>query len=419
MNAEYLEKIGYERESRQLLEAEVLSACMINPEWLNTLDLTTHDFTGDHGAIYSAMLEQHADGEPVDTVTIWKKTGVSPSRLATIVNVAATSANLPYYCKQLKERIFSDAKRREADKANDAIRSGGDHQAALSEMNSAIEAEKARLIGEGQGQDFASVVAGIIQRIRNGEIDGSVLHVNIPWLDRLSKGLAAGDYIILAARPSCGKTALLIQILTELSIRGHRSLFFSKEMSDVKIGLRTISYCAMANANDILRGNGDQSGRETILDIEQDIRRVAQNIKVFSRGITVDSVEREMRSAAAAGYEVVGFDYIQLMECGNGRSRNSDIEGFSRRVKTVLNETGLRGIFLSQLSRECEKDNRAPRMSDLRDSGSIEQDADGVWFLHRKDKFTFFNVAKGRDTGIGGTTLLFDGQRQRFAEVER
>jgi replicative DNA helicase len=132
---------------------------------------------------------------------------------------------------------------------------------------------------------------------------------------------------------------------------------------------------------------------------------------------------KKSREAVGAGAKIIALDYLQLME-GQGNNRNAEVEKISRSWKNLLKELDVPGIALSQLSRNLESEGRRPRMSDLRDSGSIEQDADVIWMLHREkdnsgNEHTLLLQEKGRQIGRGYCDLMFAGSWQRFNEIER
>lgn len=431
MTPEYLTKIGINPNSRQFYEAGVLSCVLLNPEWIKACDIGSNDFANpEHRRIYEAMSALHEDGIPIDAVSVWGRAKVSAERIALVVNVAPTSTNLPWYLERLKRIALEEIRKSEGHAAAEAIKSGGDPDAAIAKMNTNIRDAEERLLPRDDQPEFARVTSEIMMRIRTGELAIQTLKTGIPWIDNLSRGLIPGDYAILAARPSCGKTALAVQILAELAKSGIPTVFFSREMSQELIAQRLISYCSWTDVTGLLRGEeSDEDTRNSVLSVEPEIRYASQLIKVIARGInSIESVERLARLAVTGGARLVVFDYIQLMEMSTGRNRNEDVEKFSRRMKAMLVDLGVPGIFLSQLSRSCEAENRRPKLSDLRDSGAIEQDADLVWFLHRekinpKDKRddapeqTVLMQSKGRNVGLGTRRLTFAGKFQRFSAL--
>lgn len=431
MTPEYLEKIGIMPGSRAFFEAGVLSSILLCPDWMNACDVSTTDFESpDHRAIFEAMAALHADGIPIDSVAVWERSRVPPVSISQVVNVAPTASNMPWYLERLKRVVLEAIRKDEGSQAAMKIKAGANPEETLSAMSERIKAAEDRLLPRDDQPEFARVVSEIMHRIRSGFQAVQTLRTGISWLDSLSRGLIPGDYVILAARPSCGKTALAVQVLAELARNGTPTVFFSREMSQELIAQRLISYCSWLDVTGLLRGESCSEGDvDQVLAAEPDIRAMSNRIRVISRGMSgIEAVEKMARQAVAWGAQLVVFDYIQLMEVSGGRSRNDEIERFSRRMKALLTELGVPGIFLSQLSRSCEAENRRPKLSDLRDSGAIEQDADLVWFLHRekinpKDRRddapeqTVLIQAKGRNVGLGSRRLTFSGRFQRFSEL--
>lgn len=431
MTPEYLTNIGLSPNSRRFFEAGVLSCVLLNPEWLNACDIDSSDFAHpEHRRMYESMLELQEDGAPIDAVAVWARSKVSAERISQVVNVAPTSVNLPWYLDRLKRISLEDIRRAEGQKAAESIKEGLHPDEAIGQMNAIIRVAEERLLPRDDQSEFSRVTAEILSRIKSGSLAMETLKTGIPWLDSLCRGLIPGDYVILAARPSCGKTALAVQILAELARSNVPTVFFSREMSQELIAQRLISYFAWSDVTGLMRGEEfDEDVRTSVLSVEPEIRAAAHLIKVIAKGInTIESVERLARIAVTGGARLVVFDYIQLMEISTGRNRNEDVEKFSRRMKAMLVELGVPGIFLSQLSRSCEAENRRPKLSDLRDSGAIEQDADLVWFLHRekinpKDKRedapeqTVLLQSKGRNVGLGTRRLTFAGKFQRFSPL--
>jgi len=159
------------------------------------------------------------------------------------------------------------------------------------------------------------------------------------------------------------------------------------------------------------------------------VRDICRRIRFVTKGITgPESLAARVREAAGDGAMLVCCDYLQLLEAPRAANRNEAISQLSRAWKLACMDNGVRGLMISQLSRAGEKENRKPQMSDLRDSGAIEQDADYIWFLHRPSaKKTYiqsmgiktdFDQAKGRNSGTSWASLILRGDQQRFCQEE-
>lgn len=423
MNPEFLEEMGFKAD-RGLLEAQVLGCLLRKPGWLKTCDLQVTDFSGVNREIFHTIITLVEDGYEPDLNSVWielkGRTGIQET-ISKAANTIPTTHHFPDYQRRLKAEIIKEKQRSEADIMASRIKAGADPVEASDTMKKNIKGEETRLnVEEKEEESFTQTVKEVCRQIAAEETIIAQMS-GISWLDRTLKGFMPGDLTYMAARPSQGKTALTMQILIEGSIRGIRSVFFSKEMTQEKLAIRLLQYLSFSNAGALLRGTKDKEIKENVLAIRQKAEMIAANIKVISQKITGTSfVLRELEKAITQGCTLMALDYIQLM-VGKGRTRNEEIGSISTELKNIIKDSRVPGIVLSQMNRGVEQDKRLPRLSDLKDSGNLEQDADNVCFLHRdKDgigEYTMFMIAKGRDIGTGFCKLRFDGISQRFSEI--
>ena len=251
-------------------------------------------------------------------------------------------------------------------------------------MRERIKAETERLRPETRDEPtFTETVVEILRQIKNEETILAQI-TGVAWFDRILKGMMPSDMTILAARPSNGKTALTLQILAEASRRNIRSIFFSKEMTQAKLVIRLLQYLSFEVVGRLLRGSKDPELKQAALSVADEAKAISANIHVISEKISgEDFIRREIEKAVTKGATLMAFDYIQLLT-GKGRNRNEEVGLISTAIKNILKDTGIPGIVLSQMNRGVEHDNRRPRLSDLRESGNLEQDADNESFLHRQ-----------------------------------
>jgi len=248
-------------------------------------------------------------------------------------------------------------------------------------------------------------------------------------IDMLLGGFQGSDLLILAARPSVGKTALALNIAENVATEGKSVAFFSLEMSAEQLALRLLSSISGVNSHRIRNGNiNDREWNE----IEATIDRM-DKMKIYindNPSITPLQIRAEARRLALdpqGGIDLVIVDYLQLIHPSSGRyfeSKVQEVTEISRSLKSLAREMKLPLLALSQLSRASEQQNRTPRLSDLRESGALEQDADVVMFIHRDDdeKLNIDDnrtnaqliVAKHRNGPTGNIKMQFDKVHTRF-----
>lgn len=255
-----------------------------------------------------------------------------------------------------------------------------------------------------------------LQRIQTDPLAG-LLDTGLRDLDPYSP--ARGEFVIVAARPSTGKTALAIDILDRVSESGLRCLFFSLEMSRAAIDLRRVSRASgvrmdkMRQRGALLGGDYDKIG-------EAATRLKKLPVKIVDNVYNVSQIEGMVRREKLRGKLDLAFiDYLQIMRIIGKDRYNSTTETVSS-ISRMAHSLGVTTVLLSQLSRRCEQENREPVLSDLRDSGAIEEAADIVWFLHRPDRYEGGQTmqiiaAKNRNGAIGRTCLAYDPGLNRFS----
>ncbi len=245
------------------------------------------------------------------------------------------------------------------------------------------------------GAYLMEVVDDIEDRMkRDGDITG--LSTGLADLDELTLGLQPSDLIIIAGRPSMGKTALAVQIAEHASSEGNPTLVFSMEMSRKQLIERFISNRGRVNNKAIRKGkleDREWDGVSTAMRKLKDITLIVDERPALTSTQIRSAAKRIKRKH---GLSLIVIDYLQLMKGSGGENRNQEISEISRDLKSLAKELNIPIICLSQLSRECEKRaDKRPIMSDLRDSGSIEQDADIIAFVYREEVYK-----KGSNPGV-------------------
>ena len=288
-----------------------------------------------------------------------------------------------------------------------------------------MEALRSRYGDEARQSRSSRAVQELMQQIWDRTPPKMAIKTGIAPVDRMAYRLVAGDYVVLAARPSVGKSALALNIAKNLAERGDRVCFISLEMDAKQLFGRLLGgYSGVDTRRAMLAPEelSDYEQEKLVLGFEP-MMRTAKMLDIHDEvGLDIKGIARIATAAVRNGAKLVILDYIQLLDREGSDSRAERLAKISREWKALMRGLGVPGLILSQLSRDCEKAGRRPNLSDLRDSGGLEQDADIVWFLHRdyndrSSKIREFIQAKGRNQGVGETTLFYDLQSQTFAEA--
>lgn len=438
----------------QNIEAEqcVLSAMLLDREAIAkaTEILSSSDFYREaHRVIFNAMLELYNKNEAVDMVTVTeilrrdnKLEDVGGLAYITgLANAVPTAANVKYHAEIVAEKsVLRQLVRVSTEIATMGYEANDDVGVLLDTAESRI----LEISNRKKKADFTPISDVLMDSVQNlekllnnkGGLTG--LPTGFIDLDKLTSGLQPSDFIILAARPSMGKTALALNIVQNVALRAHKKIggeprsvaFFSLEMSKEQLVSRML--CAEASIDSQrLRvgelGDNDWDALWTACD-------AMSKAKIYiddTAGITaMEMRSRARRLKAEHGLDLIVVDYLQLMQ-GSGKrggsgDRQQEVSEISRSLKALARELNVPVISLSQLSRSVESRNiKRPMLSDLRESGSLEQDADIVAFLYREDyydketenKHTELIIAKHRNGPVDTVNLFFHKQYTKFADM--
>lgn len=440
-----------ERVPPQNIEAEqaVLGAMLIDKEAIAkaTEVLSADDFYREaHRVIFSAMLELYNKNEAVDMVTVTEILkrdnkledigGIA--YITSLANVVLTAANVKYHAEIVAEKSVL----RQLVRVSTEIAAMG--YEANKDVGTLLDTAESRILeisNRKKKNDFTAIndilmdsVQSIESLLQNkGGLTG--LPAGFADLDKLTSGLHPSDFIILAARPSMGKTALALNIVQNVALRAHKVIggeprsvaFFSLEMSKEQLVNRML--CAEAGIDSQRLRVGEMHDEDwTHLWDACDTMSRAKIYIDDTAGITaMDMRSRARRLKAEHGLDLIVVDYLQLMQ-GSGKRNNSgdrqqEVSEISRSLKALARELDVPVLALSQLSRSVEsRQVKRPMLSDLRESGSLEQDADIVAFLYREDyynpetenKHTELIIAKHRNGPVDTVNLFFQKQFTKF-----
>jgi len=426
-------------------EESVIGAMLLNKEAVNTAleILKPEDFYKDtNKEIFKAIIALYNRNEPVDLVTLAEELrkrqtlesigGIS--YLADLSTSVVTTANTKYYCEIVKDKAIL----RRLIKSSDEIMSLAYQD--TKEVNLILEKAEKDIFDITQGvhnKGFFPINDVLLKSFsqieeraaKKGELTG--LTTGFVDLDLKLSGLQKSDLILLAARPSMGKTALGINIATNAAIKGGANVaIFSLEMSKEQLAQRIISSSAHVDLQKIISGNLSEDEWIQVVNSMSPLSKI--NIFIDdTAGISLMEMKAKCRRMKVEkGLDLVVIDYLQLVETDSrAESRQQEISAISRGLKAIAKEMECPVLALSQLSRapELRADHR-PILSDLRESGAIEQDADVVLFLYRDDYYNEDSekknigeviIAKHRNGPTGKVELAFKKEYTKFLNLEK
>ncbi len=431
------------------IERAVLGALMLNPGAIHEVsDILAVDsmYTGVHRTIYDAMLTLHNRSEPIDVVTVSAKLKERQelkdigggAYLNELVATAASPGSARHYAQMVQGKFI--------------LRSLIDAAAKIGELGFAEDRQIEEVLDEAQQavfavtqapslRSFSSIKEGLAnawERLESLQKHSGTLRgvsTGFASLDNLLAGLQKSDLIILAARPSMGKTALALDI-ARLTATVHKNAvgIFSLEMSSEQLVDRMLAAQAGVNSWRLRTGKlgkDDEYGRlqKGIEDLSE--APIYIDDKPGSTVLSMRSVARRLK--VEKDLKLLIVDYLQLITpstTGSNVSVVQQITEISRGLKGMARELQIPVLALSQLSRAVEQRRGKPRLSDLRDSGSIEQDADVVMFIHREDMMgersgnekngvAEILIEKHRNGPIGKVDLKFDDEKTTFLAIDK
>ncbi len=395
-----------------------------------------------YGILFEAMKELFEAGMPVDLVTLQNKLKEKdvPKEISglefvrDIITSVPTSANIKYYANIVKENAVKRKLIRITEDIENECYAGKE---SLESVLDKTEKDVFGLLSSRTGGDFVpirTVVMNALEKIEKAsKQSGTVTGIATGFidLDYRTAGLQPSDLILVAARPSMGKTAFVLNIAQYVAFHENKSVaIFSLEMSKEQLVNRLFSLESRVDAQALRTGNLSDADWEKLVEgagIIGDSRLIIDD----TPGISINELRSKCRKYKLEhGLDIIIIDYLQLMT-GSGRgseSRQQEISDISRSLKGLARELNVPVVALSQLSRAVEqRPDHRPMMSDLRESGAIEQDADVVMFIYRDDYYnkdtelkgiSEIIIAKQRNGPIGTVNLAWLPEYTKFANLE-
>ncbi len=431
------------------LEAEqsVVGAMLMDKDAIEVAAeiVTAEDFYNRQlGTLFEAMVELHREGSAVDVVTLQNRLREknAPPQVSSVefigdlVNAVPTSANVKYYAKIVADKATLRKLIRVSEETINACYSGvDDMEGVLNDVEKRVF-QITQKRGAGDFVPIDQVVMNALNRIEiASKMKGNVTGHSTGFidLDYDTAGFQPSDLILIAARPAMGKTAFVLNIAEHMAFHDNKCVaMFSLEMSKEQFVNRLLSMESHVDSQHIRTGNMTDLDWENLIESANVVGK-SKLIIDDTPGITIQELRSKCRKYKNEfGLQIIIIDYLQLMSGGTGRaseSRQQEISEISRSLKALARELNVPVVALSQLSRAVEqRPDHRPMLSDLRESGAIEQDADMVMFLYRDDYYNKDTekkgiaeviIAKQRHGPIGTVELLWLPQYTKFANLDK
>lgn len=429
-------------------EQATLGSIMLNPSALNEIiDIVQAEtfYSEKHRIIFKAMIDLFSKNEPIDLLSLstsLKNRGQleqigGRTYLTDLTNSVPASTNVKHYARIVYKKNLM----RRLVEAGEHLANVGfsESDAPVEDLMDEAEKKVFAITGDPKGQNFVSLKQSLhetweqLEKLHDSKESLGGVSTGFTSLDNLLGGLHKSDLIILAARPSVGKTTLALDIARNAAVKTNVPVgIFSLEMSAQQLTQRMLSAQAHVDAWKLRTGK---------LTAETDFSKIRDALNELSKApiyiddqagnsiIKMKSVARRWKTEFGLGLIVI--DYLQLMNTSkNYDSMVNQVTEISRSLKGLARELNVPVLALSQLSRAVESRGGKPRLSDLRDSGSIEQDADVVMFIHREDRsgtrtdsestgIAEILIEKHRNGPVGKVDLYFDEKNSTFLPIEK
>lgn len=431
------------------LEEIILGAMMLEKSSLNAIiDILTPEmfYKEAHQIIYSAILDLFKNSEPIDLLTVTNKLKSmdkldvvgGPYYISKLTNRVVSAANIEFHARIIIQKYIQ---RRLIEISSETIKEAFEDTTDVFDLLDSAESKIYDLSDNTlrkQSGNMLNLVNQAIKDIENAKNAGNGIRgvtTGFMDLDKITQGWQKSDLIILAARPSMGKTAFALNMARNAAIAGKPIAFFSLEMSSIQLVTRLISSETDITADKLRTGNLEQYEWDRLYNRVTNLT----NAKLFiddTPQLSIFELRAKCRRLKEQhDIQMIFIDYLQLMTAkgDKGFSREQEISTISRSLKSLAKELNIPVLALSQLSRQVESrpGSKKPILSDLRESGAIEQDADVVVFIYRPEYYgltedegvntknlAVISIAKHRNGKLGEVNLRFNGMFTRFEEPE-
>ena len=429
-------------------EQSALGAVFISPESIISLaDVLTPDdfYKPANKIVFKTMLSLLEKGEPIDTTTmvsaLTSQGDISNiggiNYVVELVNSTPTSKNVEHYAKLVKEKATL---RKVIADLSDSLSSAYKGDVSIDDIIDKTEKSLLNISNQNAGTGFRNVADILDTHMQivetRSQTDGFVTGISTGFtgLDKITTGLHEDNLIILAARPAMGKTALALNIAKHVAVKENKpTVIFSLEMGAEDLIERMVASEGMVPAYHLKTGNLSTDEWRRLVHAQSNL----YDAPIFvddTAGIRISEIRSKARKLAQemGGLGVIIIDYLQLITGSRGENRQQIVSEISRELKILAKDLKVPVIALSQLSRAVEqRQDKRPMLADLRESGSIEQDADIVAFLYREayyqkeqadsqeaNNVTELILEKNRHGSLGIVKLYFHKEYTKFSSVE-
>lgn len=428
-------------------EQSVIGAMLLDKDAILTVSeiIGKDDFYQSlYGTLFEAMVELYSEGKPVDLITLQqrlKEKEVPPEvsslmYVRDLLDMVPTSANAKYYAEIVREKAMMRKLIRLNEEIANSCYSGSEPLESIMEFTEKKVFELVQSKDGGEYVPIKTVVLNALDKIvaaskTQGQVTG--IPTGFIDLDYKTAGLQPSDLVLIAARPSMGKTAFVLNIAQNVAFKSKKAAaIFSLEMSKEQLVNRLFSLESQVDAQLLRTGNLKDDDWEKLIEGAGTIGK-SRLIIDDTPGISISELRSKCRKyKLEQGLDIIIIDYLQLMSGsvgGRSESRQQEISEISRSLKALARELSVPVVALSQLSRAVEqRPDKRPMLSDLRESGAIEQDADVVMFIYRDDYYNKDTekknvaeiiIAKQRNGPIGTTELAWLPNYTKFGNLKR
>ena len=403
----------------------------------------TYFYVEKHQIIFKALVDLYEKKVPIDLTTLTSELTTANKindiggveYIADLLSMVPSAANIDYYIQIVEDNYLL---RSVIDTSSDISTLAYEHNGEVSDILDQVENKIVGIIGKRRSSEFREISEVLnsfqsnLEKLAEtkGEITG--IPTGFTDLDRLTSGLHESQFVILAARPAVGKTALALNIASYVATHTDKTVaLFELEMPAEQLAGRMVSSLGQINGTKLLSGNLVNDDWRRVTEAKSQLAGAKLYISE-DVGVTVGDIKSQCRrlSTSEDGLDLVIIDHLQLLSMGGnyGNNRQAEMTDISRNLKKMAMELKVPVIALSQLSRGVEsREDKRPKMSDLRESGAIEQDADIVMFLYRDDynktseqieapdpSLVELIISKHRNGPTGKVDLLFKKSTSTF-----
>jgi replicative DNA helicase len=396
-----------------MIDTTSISRCTVTPEMM---------YNEANKVILKAILELSEQNKPTDLLSVNEKTGNKLlNEILSITSKVASKANLEYHCSILIQKYISRELMMLCQRSISEI-NNTDNDVFQTIQKISSEIESFSIKNAKDFKEFNTVAHEMIKKIETMQLSCNKivgLDTGFARLNAISNGWHSPDLVIISARPATGKTAFALNLAVNLAKQNIPVAFFSLEMSTEQLAMRVISSMTGIYSNYLTKAEIHEGNWKTLLSTDFNLPLYVDDTASLN---LLDFKEKVRKAKKKWGIKAVFVDYLQLMSVYGKGNREQEISTISRTLKAMAKELDVPIIALAQLSRDVEKRNGEPRLSDLRESGAIEQDADIVIALHNEEPESDNPLIKvlylkHRNGEVGFIRLQFEKGKQLFKDT--